>query len=194
MNSQWKSLADIRPKVIALLKHHGPTEVVADVVGIADETVQLIYSRKREYVIGPVAEKIEAAFDALPKWRQQQPVAARCSQRQPIVARCSEDMRPLIAGEDTGMYWDAPKPKNIGGTLRALEIGKWYFVTYNKMNGTRHNKNFVSGKVIGEYTHYYLFEDERGLRSSVLKNDLCRETTRVNEKISPDRCPSEINQ
>lgn len=194
MDSQWKSLADIRPKVIALLKHYGPTEVVADVVGIGDETVQLIYSRKREYVIGPVAEKIEDAFDALPKWRQQQPVAARCSQRQPIVARCSEDMRPLIAGEGTEMYWDAPKPQNIGGTLRALEIGKWYFVTYNKMNGTRHNKNFVSGKVIGEYAHYYLFEDERGLRSSVLKNDLCRETTRVNKKISPDRCSSEINQ
>lgn len=194
MNNQWKSLADIRPKVIALLKHYGPTEVVADVVGIGDETVQLIYSRKREYVIGPVAEKIEAAFDALPKQRHRQRIVAGRSQRKSITARCSEDIRPLIAGEGTEMYWDAPKPQNIGGTLRALEIGKWYSVTYDKMNGTRHNKNFVAGKVIGEYAHYYLFETEHRLKSSVLKNDLCRETTRVNEKISPDKCPSEINR
>lgn len=193
MDSQWKSLADIRPKVIALLKHYGPTEVVADVVGIGDETVQLIYSRKREYVIGPVAEKIEAAFDALPKQLHRQRIVAGRSQRKSITARCSEDIRPLIAGEGTEMYWDAPKPQNIGGTLRALEIGKWYKVVYGKMTGMNH-KNVVTGKVIGEYDHYYLFENERGLKSSVLKNDLCRETTRVNEKISPDKCPSEINR
>lgn len=189
MDSQWKSLADIRPKVIALLKHHGPTEVVADVVGIGDETVQLIYSRKREYVIGPVAEKIEAAFDALPKTQEKQ----RRRRRHHVVARCSEDIRPLIAGEGTEMYWDGPKPECIDGTLRALETGKWYSVAYDKMTGMSH-KNVVTGKVIGEYAHYYLFEDERGLKSSVLKNDLCRETTRVHEKISPDRCPSEINR
>lgn len=193
MDSQWKSLADIRPKVIALLKHYGPTEVVADVVGIGDETVQLIYSRKREYVIGPVAEKIEAAFDALPKQRHRQRIVAGRSQRKSITARCSEDIRPLIAGEGTEMYWDAPKPQNIGGTLRALELGKWYTVAYDKTGGIRY-RGSVTGKVIGEYTHYYLFENERGLKSSVLKNDLCRETTRVNEKISPDKCPSEIDR
>lgn len=193
MDSQWKSLADIRPKVIALLKHYGPTEVVADVVGIGDETVQLIYSRKREYVIGPVAEKIEDAFDALPKQRHRQRIVAGRGQRKSITARCSEDIRPLIAGEGTGMYWDGPKPAGIGGTLRELAIGTWYSVAYDKMTGIRH-KNVVTGKVIGEYAHYYLFEDERGLKSSVLKNDLCLETTRVNEKISLDRCPSEINR
>lgn len=189
MNNQWKSLADIRPKVIALLKHYGPTEVVADVTGISDETVQLIYSRKRAFVSAAVAEKIEVAFYALPMNQGKQ----RRRRRQHVVARCSEDIRPLIAGEGTEMYWDAPKPQNIGGTLRELTIGTWYSVAYDKMTGIRH-KNVVTGKVIGEYANYYLFEDERGLKSSVLKNDLCRETTRVHEKISPDRCPSEINR
>ena len=188
MTKRYAALVDVRPKVIALLKHHGPTEVVADVVGIGDETVQLIYSRKRAFVSAAVAEKIEVAFYALPMNQGKR----RRRQKQPIVARCSEDMRPFIADEGTGMYWDTPKPQNIGGTLRALEIGKWYSVAYDKMTGMSH-KNVVTGKVIGEYAHYYLFETERGLKSSVLKNDLCRETTRVHEKISPDRCPSEIN-
>lgn len=180
MDSQWKSLAVIRPKLMALLTHYGPTDAVADVIGVSDETVQLIYSRKRALVSAAVAEKIEAAFYALPECQRKQ----RRRHRRHVVARCSDDIRPAIAGEGTEMYWGTPKPAGIGGTLRALEIGKWYSVTYDKMNGTRHNKNFVAGKVIGEYAHYYLFEDERGLRSSVLKNDLCRETTRVNEKIS----------
>lgn len=183
-----ETLTVIRPKLMALLTHYGATDAVADVIGISDETVQLIYSRKRAFVSAVVAEKIEVAFYALPMNQGKR----RRRQKQPIVARCSEDMRPFIADEGTGMYWDTPKPQNIGGTLRALEIGKWYSVAYDKMTGMSH-KNVVTGKVIGEYAHYYLFETERGLKSSVLKNDLCRETTRVHEKISPDRCPSEIN-
>lgn len=185
-----ETLAVIRPKLMALLTHYGATDAVADVIGISDETVQLIYSRKRAFVSAAVAEKIEVAFYALPMNQGKR----RRRQKQHVVARCSDDVRPLFAGEGTEMYWDGPKPQNIGGTLRALEIGKWYSVTYDKMNGTRHNKNFVAGKVIGEYAHYYLFETEHRLKSSVLKNDLCRETTRVNEKISPDRCPSEIDR
>lgn len=189
MESQEKSLAVIRPKVMALLKHYGATDAVAEVVGIADETVQLIYSRKRALVSAAVAEKIEAAFYALLESQRKQ----RRRRRKHVVARCSDDIRPFVAGEGTEMYWDGPKPARIGGTLRALEIGKWYSVAYDKMDGIRH-QNVVTGKVLGEYAHYYLFETERGLKYSVLKNDLCLETTRVNEKISPDRCPSEINR
>lgn len=187
MESQGKSLAVIRPKVMALLKHYGATDAVAEVVGIADETVQLIYSRKRALVSAAVAEKIEAAFYALPETQEKQ----RRRRRHHVVVRCSDDIRLVIAGEGTEMYWDGPKPAGIGGTLRALELGKWYSVAYDKMTGIRH-QNVVTGKNIGEYAHYYLFEDGCGFKSSVLKNDLCRETTRVNEKISPDRCPSEI--
>ncbi len=189
MDSQWKSLAVIRPKLMALLTHYGATDAVADVIGISDETVQLIYSRKRAFVSAAVAEKIEVAFYALPMNQGKQ----RRRRRQHVVARCSDDIRPVIAGEGTEMYWDGPKPAGIGGTLRELAIGEWYSVVYRRNDLSRY-REVVAGKVIGEYAHYYLFETERGLKSSVLKNDLCRETTRVNEKISPDRCPSEINR
>lgn len=40
-------LDDVRPKVIALLQAHGPTEAVADVAGVSNVTIMRVYSRER---------------------------------------------------------------------------------------------------------------------------------------------------
>ncbi|WP_322630526.1 hypothetical protein [Aedoeadaptatus coxii] len=162
-----------RPLVIALLKRYGTTADVAKIVGVKDETIQVIYSRKKEFTLEHVAEKIEKAYDDLGK----PPVMVRRRKR-PTTVKCSDGIKYLRAGEGTSMYWDEEKPLNAGGTMRPLTVGEEYTVQYNIVSAT-HKRGHVSGKVIGEYAHYYLFKEASGLKTTVLKNDLCREDTKV---------------
>lgn len=60
----------VRPKVIALLQTYGPTDVVADVVGVNDKTINSIYERERPHVTARVADKIDAAYKKIPQRRQ----------------------------------------------------------------------------------------------------------------------------
>lgn len=64
------SLDDVRPMVIALLQAYGPTEAVADVVGIPDKTIRGIYSRQDIIVSWPAYDKIEAAYKKIPQREQ----------------------------------------------------------------------------------------------------------------------------
>lgn len=60
----------VRPKVIALLRAYGPTDAVAEVVGIPDHVIRSIYEREYIYVTARVADKIEAAYKKIPQRRQ----------------------------------------------------------------------------------------------------------------------------
>lgn len=57
----------VRPKVIALLQAYGPTDAVADVVGVHDKTIQSIYEREYPHITLRVADKIEAAYKKIPR-------------------------------------------------------------------------------------------------------------------------------
>lgn len=57
----------VRHKVIALLQAYGPTEAVAEVTGVSDETIKKIYSRKNDWVDRSVAEKIDTAYKKIPR-------------------------------------------------------------------------------------------------------------------------------
>lgn len=160
-----------RPLVIALLKRYGTTADVAKVLGVKDETVQVIYSRKKEFTLERVAKKIEKAYVELGN----PPIVRR--KRRATVVKCSDDIRCLRAGEGTSMYWPEEKPMGAGGTMRPLTVGEVYTVQSN--NSREHRRKPVSGKIIGEYDHFYLFEEPSGLKTTVLKNDLYREDTKI---------------
>lgn len=167
-----------RPLVIALLKRYGTTADVAKVVGVKDETIQVIYSRKKEFTLEHVAEKIEKAYDDIGAPSLKPPVMVRRRKRRPPVVKCSDDIKHLRAGEGTSMYWPDEKPMGAGGTLRPLTVGEVYTIRYDIVS-SKHKRGHVSGKVIGEYDHYYLFEEHSGLKTTVLKNDLYREDTKI---------------
>lgn len=57
----------VRPKVIALLRAYGPTEAVADVVGVPNLTIAGIYSRKRDRIELRIAKKIDEAYKKIPR-------------------------------------------------------------------------------------------------------------------------------
>lgn len=161
-----------RPKVIALLKRHGTTADVAKILGVKDEIVQDIYARRKVVISKRIVKKIEKAYADLDK----PPIVAR-RKREPTVVKCSDDIKHLRAGEGTSMYWPEEKPMGAGGTMRPLTVGEEYTVQSN--NSREHRRKPVSGKVIGEYDHFYLFEEHSGLKTTVLKNDLRREDTRI---------------
>ena len=58
----YVQLEGVRPKVIALLQHYGPTDVVAEVVGVRHATITGIYSRSGDLVTWPEYDKIDAAY------------------------------------------------------------------------------------------------------------------------------------
>lgn len=70
MEMQYVLLDAVRPKVIALLQAHGPTEAVAKVTGISDRTIAKIYSRKGDWVNSCIADKIDAAYKKIPQRAQ----------------------------------------------------------------------------------------------------------------------------
>lgn len=57
----------VRPKVIALLQAHGPTEAVAEVAGVSNLTIAKIYSREKDRVERRIAEKIDTAYKKIPR-------------------------------------------------------------------------------------------------------------------------------
>ncbi len=61
----YVQLDDVRPKVIALLQHYGPTEAVAEVVGVPDQTIRKIYSWSDDLITWVAYDKIEAAYKDL---------------------------------------------------------------------------------------------------------------------------------
>lgn len=162
-----------RPMVIALLKRYGTTADVAKILGVKDEIVQTIYARRKVLISKRIVKKIEKAYADLDK----PPVIAR-RKRRPTMVKCSDDIKHLRAGEGTSMYWSDEKPMDAGGTMRPLTDGKSYTVQ-SDIDSRKHKRGHVSGKVIGEYDHFYLFEEHSGLKTTVLKNDLCREDTRI---------------
>lgn len=62
----YVQMEDVRPKVIALLQHYGPTDVVAEVVGVPHQTIKGIYSRSFDPISWPAYDKIDAAYKRLP--------------------------------------------------------------------------------------------------------------------------------
>ncbi|WP_322630795.1 hypothetical protein [Aedoeadaptatus coxii] len=61
----YVQLEDVRPKVIALLQHYGPTEAVAEVVGVPERTIRRIYSRSGYPITWEVYDKIDGAYKDL---------------------------------------------------------------------------------------------------------------------------------
>lgn len=59
------SLDDVRPMVIALLQAHGPTEAVAEVVGVPERFIRAIYSRSDVIISWPVFDKIKAEYEKI---------------------------------------------------------------------------------------------------------------------------------
>lgn len=70
MEERYVLLEALRPKVIALLQVHGPTEAVAEVAGVSDVTIIRIYSRERDRIQRRIADKINAAYEKIPQRRQ----------------------------------------------------------------------------------------------------------------------------
>lgn len=60
----------VRAKVIALLQAYGPTDAVAEVVGVHDRTIRSIYEREYPHVTLRVADKIDEAYKKIPQRRQ----------------------------------------------------------------------------------------------------------------------------
>ena len=67
MEDRFVSAEIVRPKVIALLQAHGPTEAVADVAGVSNVTIMRVYSRERDCIQRRIAEKIDAAYKKIPR-------------------------------------------------------------------------------------------------------------------------------
>ncbi len=67
MRGPYVQLNDVRPKVIALLQHYGPTEAVAEVTGVPDATIRGIYSRSGIIISWPAYDKIKAAYKKIPR-------------------------------------------------------------------------------------------------------------------------------
>ena len=163
-----------RPMLLGLLHHYGTTTDVAKVLGVGDETVQVIYARKKRYTLEYVAESITNAYIGLGL----PPILVKKRRKRPTVVKCSDDIKRLRAGEGTSMYWPDEKPMDAGGTMRPLTVGEVYTVRSGFVS-QKNKRGHVSGKVIGEYPHYYLFEEHSGLKTTVLKNDLYREDTKI---------------
>ncbi|MEJ8785357.1 hypothetical protein WKT05_02660 [Peptoniphilus sp. HCN-40583] len=64
---------------------------------------------------------------------------------------------------------------------RPLEVGEAYTVELPHESGGRPRIDFgtVTGKVIDETRRFYLIEAAHGLKTTVLKNDLCLEKTKI---------------
>lgn len=65
MRGQYVLLEVVRPMVIALLQKHGPTDVVAKVVGVPERFIRAIYSRSDVIISWPVFEKIKAGYEKI---------------------------------------------------------------------------------------------------------------------------------
>lgn len=65
MRRRYVLLEDVRPMVIALLQKHGPTDAVAEVVGVPERFIRAIYSRSDVIISWPAFEKIEAAYEKI---------------------------------------------------------------------------------------------------------------------------------
>lgn len=163
-----------RPMLLGLLHHYGTTTDVAEVLGVGDETVQVIYARKKRYTLEYVAESITNAYIGLGL----PPILVKKRRKRPTAVKCSDDIKHLRAGEGTSMYWTDEKPINAGGAMRPLTVGEEYTMQYGIVS-QKNKRGHVSGKVIGEYDHFYLFEEDSGLKTTVLKNDLCREAIKI---------------
>lgn len=70
MTKRYVSLIDIRPKVIALLQHYGPTEAVAEAAGVTNDFICRVYSRGGNQFCKYAAEKIDEAYKKIPQRRQ----------------------------------------------------------------------------------------------------------------------------
>lgn len=64
---------------------------------------------------------------------------------------------------------------------RPLQVGETYTVELPHESGGRPRIDFgiVTGKVVDETRRFYLIETDRGLKTTVLKNDLCRKATKI---------------
>lgn len=64
---------------------------------------------------------------------------------------------------------------------RPLQVGETYTVQLPVGTGGWQQKGAgeISGKVIDETRRFYLIETAHGLKTTVLKNDLCREATKI---------------
>lgn len=67
MAGKYVPLEVVRPKVIAILQHYGPTEAAADVTGVQNRTIKRIYSRHGAHVEAGIAEKIDTAYKKIPR-------------------------------------------------------------------------------------------------------------------------------
>lgn len=70
MGVMYVPAGHVRPKIIALLQVYGPTEAVAEVVGIQDQMVKSIYEREFPRVTLRIAKKIDEAYKKIPQRRQ----------------------------------------------------------------------------------------------------------------------------
>lgn len=70
MRGQYVLLEDVRPMVIALLQAYGPTEAVAEVTGVSNDTIKSIYSQSDAVISWPAYDKIEAAYKKIPQRAQ----------------------------------------------------------------------------------------------------------------------------
>lgn len=65
MRGQYVMLDDVRPKVIALLQAYGPTEAVAEVTGVSNDTIKSIYSQSDAVISWPAYDKIKAEYEKI---------------------------------------------------------------------------------------------------------------------------------
>lgn len=64
---------------------------------------------------------------------------------------------------------------------RPLQVGETYTVLLPRGAGgwQQQGVNQITGKVIDETQRFYLIETERGIKTTVLKNDLCLKATKI---------------
>lgn len=70
--------------------------------------------------------------------------------------------------DDNGFVSKNP-PKKIGGSLQELNVGSVYLIQYRKMKEDR--RSCVT--VVANYPNFYLVNTDKGVVTTILKNDLC---------------------
>lgn len=175
----------VRPMLLALAEIHGSLHAVSERTGINILTIRRIYEREGKTVRAATVDKL---YDALFERDPYHPAIShykRCleprKKRRPNRVKCSKPAPR--AGEGGRLYW-GPAPPGVGGDVRPLEIGHRYYIDVPRQ-GSAGRRGKIIGTVSAEYPRYYLLECPRGLRTTVLKNDLCIKDTKV-KKISSE--------
>ncbi|WP_322622287.1 hypothetical protein [Aedoeadaptatus coxii] len=88
-----------------------------------------------------------------------------------VTERTLKEYEEQLSGEfkDDNGFVSKNSPKKIGGSLHELNVGSTYLIQYREVKEDR--RSCVT--VVANYPNFYLVKTDKGVVTTILKNDLC---------------------